>query len=637
MTRRKEKKRLNLRQPNKTLTSNGQRIRIATLNVGSMAKRSLELEHLMKRRRIDIMCVQETKWGNLGNKSRFLDLQTKKYKLFYHGINNQENGVGIIISAEYLNNIIDIKKKSDRLIMVKLVVRKQIWNIICAYAPQTGRSLSEKSSFWSEFEMLMQEIPQNELVFIGADMNGHVGETNLGFEECHGGFGYGSINVEGEEVLDFAKSYGLTLMNTMYKKQQKHLVTYSSGGNNTQIDYILCSNEIRRMTKDCKVILGEAVVSQHRLLVAEIIVENILPRPKPKPVEKIKWFNLDREGGDYYIAELREWLQDCIDAADDMNANELWLAFKDVCLPKARKLLGVSKGPLSTKKESWWWTEETKKAIGEKKQAFRKWTLCNPNLHDERKSLRKLYIQAKKNSAKAVARAQAAAKEDLYQELETSEGSLRIFKIAAMRRNLAKGIISPKYIENNEGKLLTQDKDICNRWKEYYHRLLNEEFPRSATTTENPVLGPVQHISREEVEVQLRKMKRNKAVGPDEIPTEFWRKSGDLGCKFLQMLFNKVMSGDAMPEDFRSSFLLPFYKNKGDSRKCDNHRGIKLMCHTMKIFEGIIDTRLRQQVSIHKNQCGFVGGKSTTDATQAMRIVIEKTSRCTTRSTPCFY
>jgi len=252
--------------------SNGkcERIRIATLNVGSMTKRSLELEQLMKKRHIDIMCVQETKWSNLGNKSRFLDLKTKKYKLFYHGINNQRNGVGIIISDKYLNNIVNIKKMSDRIMMIKLVVQKKVWNIICAYAPQTGCVLSERDSFWSDFEMLMQEIPNDELIVIGSDMNGHVGEVNMGYEECHGGFGFGTMNAEGEELLDFAKSYGLTLINTMFKKQQKHLITYSSGGRNTQIDYILCSNEMKKMLKDCKIILGESVVSQHRLLVADL-------------------------------------------------------------------------------------------------------------------------------------------------------------------------------------------------------------------------------------------------------------------------------------------------------------------------------------------------------------------------------
>lgn len=248
----------------------------------------------MKKRLIDIKCVQETKWGNLSDKSRYLDLKTKEFKLFYHGINNQRNGVGIIILSKYINNIVNIKKVSDRLIVVKLVINKEIWNVVCAYAPQIVLEMSEKISFWNDFEMLMQEIPPtpNELVVIGADMNGHVGEKNNGFAECHGGFGYGSMNDEGEEVLDFAKAYGLTLLNTMFEKQKKHLITY----NNTQIDYILCSNDMKKSAKS-------------------------IPKPKPKPVEKVKWINLEKKNGEVFIDEIKNWLQDCIDAADELTTD----------------------------------------------------------------------------------------------------------------------------------------------------------------------------------------------------------------------------------------------------------------------------------------------------------------------------
>lgn len=38
--------------------------------------------------------------------------------------------------------------------------------------------------------MQMQEIPPNELIVIKADMNADVGETNVGFQKCHEGFGY---------------------------------------------------------------------------------------------------------------------------------------------------------------------------------------------------------------------------------------------------------------------------------------------------------------------------------------------------------------------------------------------------------------------------------------------------------------
>ena len=39
-------------------------LRVASWNVGSMTGKSEELEDVLKRRKIDIMCVQETKWKN---------------------------------------------------------------------------------------------------------------------------------------------------------------------------------------------------------------------------------------------------------------------------------------------------------------------------------------------------------------------------------------------------------------------------------------------------------------------------------------------------------------------------------------------------------------------------------------------
>lgn len=44
----------------------------------------------------------------------------------------------------------------------------------------------------------------------------------------------------------------------------------------------------------------------------------------------------------------------------------------------------------------------------------------------------------------------------------------------------------------------------------------------------------------------------------------------------------------------------------------------------MKIFERILDARLRQISTITANQCGFVKGSGTTDAIHAARLLVEK-------------
>ena len=123
-------------------------LRIGSWNVGTMNQKSYQLEDVLIRRRIDILCVQETKWRNQSNKSRFLDTRTKNFKIHYHGIENDRNGVGIILSTEFQKNIIDIRKVSDRLMSIKMVIGKEIWNIVSAYAPQTGCDATEKEEFW---------------------------------------------------------------------------------------------------------------------------------------------------------------------------------------------------------------------------------------------------------------------------------------------------------------------------------------------------------------------------------------------------------------------------------------------------------------------------------------------------------
>ena len=48
------------------------------------------------------------------------------------------------------------------------------------------------------------------------------------------------------------------------------------------------------------------------------------------------------------------------------------------------------------------------------------------------------------------------------------------------------------------------------------------------------------------------------------------------------------------------------------------------MSHTMKIWETIIEARLRDRVEISEQQYGFMPGKGTTDAVFALRMLMEK-------------
>ena len=148
-----------------------------------------------------------------------------------------------------------------------------------------------------------------------------------------------------------------------------------------------------------------------------------------------------------------------------------------------------------------------------------------------------------------------------------------------------------RVIKDENSNVMVNLEAMLKRWKEYFEKLMNDENNREPRTEEAEVVNEeVNCISREEVKKTVRRMKKDKAVRPDELPIEVWKCMGEMGIKFLTRLFNRLLMGEQMPEEWRS-VLIPIYKNKGDAQCCGNYSGIKLMSHTMKVWERIIETR----------------------------------------------
>ena len=162
-------------------------------------------------------------------------------------------------------------------------------------------------------------------------------------------------------------------------------------------------------------------------------------------------------------------------------------------------------------------------------------------------------------------------------------------------------------------------------WKEYYMGLMNEENERERREIDGERVNlEVESVSKEEVMENMQRMKNGKAVGPDDIPVEVWNCLGESALKFLTKLYNRTMESERMPEEWRDSVLIPIFKNKGDVQSCSNYRGIKLISHTMKLWERIVEKRLRSDLKFSNQQYGFMPGKSTTDALFALRVLMEK-------------
>ena len=581
-------------------------LKIGTLNVGSMTGRGREVAAMMENRQIDVLCVQETKWK--GSKAKDLG---GGYKLYYHGCERNKNGVGIILSASLVGDVVEVKRQSDRIIQMKLDYKGCMLNVISAYAPQTGCDEEEKDKFWEEMDNAMVCIPNEERMFIGADLNGHVGEGNADCKDIMGVHGFGTRNAGGERIVEFASRTSMAVLNTYFTKKDEHKITYKSGGRKTQIDYMLYRRKGLKEVADCKTLVGEHVTKQHRLLVCKLQLET-KPR-RPAPVEpRIRWWKLKEDS-------IREDFKRRVGQTLGQTLPEDWKTTTTTFKEIAKSVLGSSSGRKKVDKDTWWWNPEVQTCIRSKKQTKKEWDLKQDD------PSKVAYKMACKATKRAVAKAKAEAYRTLYEHLDTKEGEKDAYRLAKQRDKASKDVQEVRNIRDEDGNVLTSEEDILDRWKGYFERLMNEEHPRELRTqlaTTN--VQAVPDISKSEVWKSMQSMKNGKALGPDGIPAEAWKCLGEPAVEFLTSLFNRILRGEPMPDEWRQSTIVPIYKKKGDAQQCGNYRGIKLTSHTMKIWEKVVEARLRRDIEIGEQQYGFMPGRSTTDAIFALRILEEK-------------
>ncbi|XP_066969208.1 craniofacial development protein 2-like [Macrobrachium rosenbergii] len=267
---------------------------------------------MMNTRRVDILCVQETRWR--GNKAKEI---RRGCKLLYSGAEeNGRSGVGIIVNSELKEKVVEVKRSGSRIMKVKLMLSEEVLNVISAYAPQAGCDEEEMSMFWRELDEVLTSISEEERVVLGGDLNGHIGTDRRVTSRIHGGLGMGERNEEGEGIIDFAVAFDMALINSFFMK--KDYVTYRSGGRDGQIDFLLCRRQHLKEVKDCKVIYGENVGQQHKLVAVDLSIQKGT-KGKRKSNPKIKWWELEKAENVELRSRFKENVLREIKLEDDVN------------------------------------------------------------------------------------------------------------------------------------------------------------------------------------------------------------------------------------------------------------------------------------------------------------------------------
>ncbi|XP_047259873.1 craniofacial development protein 2-like [Capsicum annuum] len=130
------------------------------------------------------------------------------------------------MDEELRGKVVEVKRVSDRLIIIKLVFGGFMLHVCSVYALQVALEDKVKVRFWESLDEVVRGVPSSENIIIAGDFNGHIGVLPGGYDDVHGGFGFGHRNSEGVALLYFVRSFGLVLVNPSFSKKEDHLITF---------------------------------------------------------------------------------------------------------------------------------------------------------------------------------------------------------------------------------------------------------------------------------------------------------------------------------------------------------------------------------------------------------------------------
>uniref|UniRef100_A0A7I4Z612 Reverse transcriptase domain-containing protein n=1 Tax=Haemonchus contortus TaxID=6289 RepID=A0A7I4Z612_HAECO len=293
--------------------------------------------------------------------------------------------------------------------------------------------------------------------------------------------------------------------------------------------------------------------------------------------------------------------------------DETWKRATEAITRVARSKLGTTKpGRRKLDKQTWLWTDHVRDKVREKKKQYHAFLIEKTTDNWQR------YQIAKNEAKKAVASEKTAHYADLNKKLESRDGERYVYRLAKTRNHQTGNIEKFYGIDDENGHLLTDRRKTLKQWREYFANISTAEFAHPAIPCAPPVHGPVQKIPVNETITASKKTKSGKATGLDDLAADLWKSKSWNPAGWLTELFNQVVA----EKGWQQSMTIPIWKKKGSPANCTCHRPIRLISHSMGIFERIVDSRICDIVELTTNQRGFVAG--CIDAMHATRLLLKK-------------
>ena len=314
------------------------------------------------------------------------------------------------------------------------------------------------------------------------------------------------------------------------------------------------------------------------------------------------------------------------------NVEEMWKFFRNTILEAAKQTCGSSR-KTNNKKQTAWWSEEIRTEIKCKKDSWKLYinsrTEDNYEIYKQHRNKVKELVKAKKRKM--------WSEFGEKMENDSKENQKLFYKTL---KSIRKGSPTETVrIKDKSGNMLIETADIMKRWREYFQELLqsqNAEHPKANNTNKTSEENSNNFkeddhddfVTEEELQEIISKLKNGKTPGWDKVTTEMFKCMGKEGVRMLLEIYNRIWNEERIPQDWKTALIVPIYKN-GDRSNCNNYRGITLLSTAMKVFEVVIDRKIRAvtESSLEESQSGFRKGRSIQDHIFTVKQIIEKVAQ----------
>ena len=437
------------------------------------------------------------------------------------------------------------------------------------------------------------------------------------------------MNKSGRRLLETCYQYNLVITNTLFQHKLSHRTTWTvpfrefkthdgSKRKNpirNQIDYIMIKNRHRRYVQNARSYGGMQTVTDHKLVIANINLENLeIQKTYKKNIKSEPKININALTNIDNQVKYKESIDE-IEINNEMTPQEKWDKIVETHKKVGQEVLGkITRNQKSTNNEI--------KEVAERK---RKFSLDAESCQDATK--RKEKIECSKEIGKKL---KTLLKKEEEKRIDEDLKELEAMKndsnkcYAAIRKFNRMTKKKPLCVKDDEGNVASSDEEKIEIITKYFKKMLapegaetNKEY--KPTEMRNP-------FTEEEIRKAAKSLKNNKSTGIDDLPAELIKYAPDKTHQTIADIFNEMAKTGENPKELEIGILNPLPKPKKTKGPAENLRPIILLSIIRKILTICLIRRTWERFvkEIPTEQAAYQEGRSTTEQVFTIKMLVEK-------------